>query len=86
MMKRLSLELGGKNPALVFEDAIMEQAVSTLIRASFLNQGEICLCTSRIYVHENIFDTFVKKFVEATKALKVGMYKFHLKNVFLSHK
>merc|ERR1712156_311756 len=72
MMKRPSLELGGKNPALVFEDANMEQAVATLIRASFLNQGEICLCTSRIYVHENIFDTFIKKFVEGTKKLKVG--------------
>ena len=47
MMKRLSLELGGKNPALVFDDANLEQAVANLIRAAFLNQGEICLCTSR---------------------------------------
>ena len=60
MMKRLSLELGGKNPALVFDDANLEQAVATLIRAAFLNQGEICLCTSRIYVHQKIFDTFLQ--------------------------
>ena len=72
MMKRLSLELGGKNPALVFADAQMDQAVSTLIRGAFLNQGEICLCTSRIYVQEEIFDEFLEKFVEATKKLKVG--------------
>ena len=72
MMKRLSLELGGKNPALVFADANLEKAVPTLIRAAFLNQGEICLCTSRMYVHENIFDTFLIKFVEETKKLKIG--------------
>jgi len=72
MMKRLSLELGGKNPALVFDDANLEQAVATLIRAAFLNQGEICLCTSRIYVHQKIFDTFLQKFVEKAKQLKVG--------------
>ena len=74
MMKRLSLELGGKNPALVFDDANLEQAVATLIRAAFLNQGEICLCTSRIYVHQKIFDTFLQKFVEKAKQLKVGEY------------
>ena len=75
MMKRLSLELGGKNPALVFDDANLEQAVATLIRAAFLNQGEICLCTSRIYVHQKIFDTFLQKFVEKAKQLKVGEYQ-----------
>ena len=75
MMKRLSLELGGKNPALVFDDANLEQAVATLIRAAFLNQGEICLCTSRIYVHQKIFDTFLQKFVEKAKHLKVGEYQ-----------
>ena len=72
MMKRLSLELGGKNPALVFKDARLDQAVPTLIRGAFLNQGEICLCTSRIYVHEDIFEDFLKAFVEAAKKLKFG--------------
>ena len=77
MMKRLSLELGGKNPALVFADANLEKAVPTLIRASFLNQGEICLCTSRIYVHDSIYDKFLELFVEATKKLKVGKLIFN---------
>ena len=71
-MKRLSLELGGKNPALVFKDARLDQAVPTLIRGAFLNQGEICLCTSRIYVQEEIFEEFLTKFVESSKNLKVG--------------
>ena len=57
----LSLELGGKNAAIVFEDARMDQAVTTLLRAGFVNQGEICLCTSRIFVHEKIFDNFVDR-------------------------
>ena len=72
MMKRLSLELGGKNAALVFADANLDQAVKTLIRGAFLNQGEICLCTSRIYVQDSVFDTFLEKFVEETRNLKVG--------------
>ena len=72
MMKRLSLELGGKNPALVFKDARLDQAVPTLIRAAFLNQGEICLCTSRIYVQEDIYEEFLKEFVVSAKKLKFG--------------
>ena len=72
MMKRLSLELGGKNAALVFADANLDQAVKTLIRGAFLNQGEICLCTSRIYVQDSVFDTFLEKFVGETRNLKVG--------------
>lgn len=72
MMKRLSLELGGKNAAVVFADARLDQAVPTLLRAAFLNQGEICLCTSRIYVQDSIFDQFLAQFVEGAKKLKVG--------------
>mgnify|MGYP001358011067 FL=1 len=72
MMKRLSLELGGKNPALVFKDARLDQAVPTLIRAAFLNQGEICLCTSRIYVQEDIYEEFLKEFVASAKKLRFG--------------
>ena len=74
MMKRLSLELGGKNAALVFSDANLEQAVPNLIRGAFLNQGEICLCTSRIYVHEAIYEKFLDRYVEAAKQLKVGQF------------
>ena len=72
MMKRLSLELGGKNPALVFKDARLDQAVPTLIRAAFLNQGEICLCTSRIYVQEEIYEEFLKEFVASAQKLRFG--------------
>lgn len=72
MMKKLSLELGGKNAAIVFGDANLERAIPTLIKASFLNQGEICLCTSRIFVHSSIYEEFVEKFVRATKRITVG--------------
>jgi acyl-CoA reductase-like NAD-dependent aldehyde dehydrogenase len=72
MMKKLSLELGGKNAAIVFGDADLEKAVPTLIRSCFLNQGEICLCTSRLFVHESIYDTLVAKLVTATNNLQVG--------------
>ena len=57
----ISLELGGKNAAIVFEDARLDQAIPTLIRAGFVNQGEVCLCTSRIFVHENIYEQFLEK-------------------------
>jgi len=71
-LKKLYLELGGKNPNIIFEDANLDDCVQTTVRSSFLNQGEICLCGSRIFVQESIYDNFVKKFVEATKALVVG--------------
>jgi aminomuconate-semialdehyde/2-hydroxymuconate-6-semialdehyde dehydrogenase len=70
--KKLSLELGGKNPNLVFADADLEQAVATSIQSSFANQGEICLCGSRIFVERAIHDEFVERFVAATKQLRVG--------------
>jgi aminomuconate-semialdehyde/2-hydroxymuconate-6-semialdehyde dehydrogenase len=70
--KKLSLELGGKNPNLIFADADLEQAVATSIQSSFANQGEICLCGSRIFVERAIHDEFVERFVAATKRLRVG--------------
>ncbi len=70
--KKLSLELGGKNPNIIFEDADLEECIKTTIRSSFSNQGEICLCGSRIYVHEKIYDQFKTEFVKETKKLKVG--------------
>ncbi|KAH6574121.1 hypothetical protein BASA60_002716 [Batrachochytrium salamandrivorans] len=70
--KKLSLELGGKNANIVFSDADFEDAVSTSIRSSFANQGEICLCGSRIFVHEDIFDRFVAELAKRTDALIVG--------------
>jgi acyl-CoA reductase-like NAD-dependent aldehyde dehydrogenase len=66
--KKLSLELGGKNPTIIFGDADIEKAVATNVRSAFANQGEICLCGSRIFVHESVFDEYVTKLVE-----KVGI-------------
>ena len=70
--KKLSLELGGKNPNLIFADADLDDAVATSIRSSFWNQGEICLCGSRIFVERSIHDEFVERFAAATKRLRIG--------------
>jgi len=72
MFKKLSLELGGKNPNLIFADCAFEQAVSTSINSSFSNQGEICLCGSRILVERSLYQKFVDEFVKRTKELNVG--------------
>ena len=70
--KKVSLELGGKNPNLIFADADLADAVNTSIRSSFSNQGEICLCGSRIFVERSIHDRFVEEFVAATKKMRIG--------------
>ncbi|XP_010192711.1 PREDICTED: aldehyde dehydrogenase family 8 member A1 isoform X2 [Mesitornis unicolor] len=70
--KRLSLELGGKNPAIVFDDADLSQCIPTTLRSSFANQGEICLCTSRIFVQRSIYSEFLKTFVAEAKKWNVG--------------
>jgi aminomuconate-semialdehyde/2-hydroxymuconate-6-semialdehyde dehydrogenase len=73
--KKLSLELGGKNPNLIFADADLTAdngAVATSIRSSFWNQGEICLCGSRIFVERSIHDEFAERFAAATKKLRIG--------------
>lgn len=70
--KKLSLELGGKNPNIIFADANLELAAQTSVRSSFLNQGEICLCGSRIYVQKSVYDEFIAAFVDKTKRFKVG--------------
>ena len=72
MFKKLSLELGGKNPNIIFTDCDFEQAVSTSIHSSFSNQGEICLCGSRILVERSLYEKFVTEFVKRTKELAVG--------------
>jgi aminomuconate-semialdehyde/2-hydroxymuconate-6-semialdehyde dehydrogenase len=72
VFKKLSLELGGKNPVLVFADCNWEQMMKTTINSSFTNQGEICLCGSRIMVEKSAYAKFKTEFVEKTKALKVG--------------
>jgi aminomuconate-semialdehyde/2-hydroxymuconate-6-semialdehyde dehydrogenase len=72
MFKKLSLELGGKNPNIIFADCDLQEALSGSIRSSFSNQGEICLCGSRIFVEKILYDTFVKAFVEKTNQLRIG--------------
>ena len=72
MFKKLSLELGGKNPNIIFADCDFENAVSTSIHSSFSNQGEICLCGSRILVERSIYEKFVDEFVKRTKELTTG--------------
>ncbi len=72
MLKKLSLELGGKNPNIIFADAEFEKAVTTSINSSFTNQGEICLCGSRILVEQSIYDRFVEEFIKQTRQLVVG--------------
>jgi len=70
--KKLSLELGGKNPNIVFADANLEEAISTGVLSSFSNQGQICLCGSRILVERSIYDDYVSAFVEKVSALRIG--------------
>ena len=70
--KKLSLELGGKNPNLIFADADLDDAIATSIRSSFWNQGEICLCGSRIFVERSIHGEFVTRFAAAAKKLRIG--------------
>ncbi len=72
MFKKLSLELGGKNPNIIFADCDFEQTLSTSISSSFTNQGEICLCGSRILVERSLYEKFVAEFVKRTQALIVG--------------
>ncbi|MFY0674167.1 MAG: aldehyde dehydrogenase [Bacteroidia bacterium] len=72
MFKKLSLELGGKNPNLIFADCDFDDMLNTTVRSSFANQGQICLCGSRIYVERPIYEKFKTAFVEKVKALKVG--------------
>ena len=70
--KKLSLELGGKNPTLVFADCDWEAALAGALRAAFSNQGEICLCGSRIFVEREIYARFRDEFTARAKALKLG--------------
>jgi len=68
--KKLSLELGGKNPALVFADCDFDATVEQVFRASFANQGQICLCASRIYIERPLFEKFKRALVAKTQALQ----------------
>ncbi len=71
-MKRLSLELGGHSPFLIFADADLDRAVKEVVASKFRNAGQTCVCTNRIYVHETIHDRFVDLLAQAAGKLKVG--------------
>ena len=72
MFKKLSLELGGKNPNIIFADCNYQDMLETTVRSSFTNQGQICLCGSRIFVQAEIYTTFKADFLAKVKQLKVG--------------
>lgn len=72
MFKKLSLELGGKNPNIIFADCDYNNTLKTTVRSSFLNQGEICLCGSRIFIERSIYEKFKTDFILETTRQKVG--------------
>jgi len=69
---KVSLELGGKAPAIVLEDADLDLAVKSIIASRVINTGQVCNCAERVYVHKNVKDKFVEKLVEGMKKVKVG--------------
>jgi aminomuconate-semialdehyde/2-hydroxymuconate-6-semialdehyde dehydrogenase len=70
--KKLTLEMGGKNPTILFADADLDRAIPGITRSAFANQGQICLCGSRILVQATILDAFLERFIAATEALRLG--------------
>ena len=72
MFKKLSLELGGKNASIVLDDADLEIAVRGVLRSSFLNSGQICLCGSRVLVHSSIYEEFIHKYLQELKEFNIG--------------
>ena len=72
MFKKLSLELGGKNAAIVLDDADLSKAVPGVLRSSFLNSGQICLCGSRVLVQESIYDEFMSSYLKELRDFEIG--------------
>jgi len=70
--KKLSLELGGKNASIVFADCDMDSTVAGVVRAGFLNQGQVCLCGSRVLVEDSVYAEFRDRFVDAVEAMRIG--------------
>src|SRR5690606_69639 len=71
-IKKVSLELGGNAPFIVFDDADLDAAVEGAIASKYRNMGQTCVCTNRFYVHEKVYDAFAQKLVAAVEKLKVG--------------
>ena len=72
LFKKVSLELGGKNPNIIFADADLDAAIEGSVHSSFANQGQVCLCGSRLFVERPAYDEFVRRFVEKTSQLRIG--------------
>jgi aminomuconate-semialdehyde/2-hydroxymuconate-6-semialdehyde dehydrogenase len=72
LFKKVSLELGGKNPNIIFADADFDAAIAGSVRSSFANQGQICLCGSRVFVERSAYKDFVERFTEKASQLKMG--------------
>jgi aminomuconate-semialdehyde/2-hydroxymuconate-6-semialdehyde dehydrogenase len=72
MFKKVSLELGGKNPNIIFADADLDAAIAGSVRSSFANQGQVCLCGSRVFVERSAYKDFVDRFIEKASQLKMG--------------
>lgn len=70
-VKRVSLELGGNAPFIVFEDADLEQAAAAVVASRFRNAGQTCICTNRVFVHDAVYDAFSQLLVDAVRKLKV---------------
>jgi len=81
MFKKLSLELGGKNPNIIFADCDYDDMLETTVRSSFANQGQICLCGSRIFIETSIYEKFKTDFVAKVGTLKVGHPSEELTNI-----
>ena len=71
-MKRISLELGGNAPFIVFDDADLDAAVAGAIASKYRNTGQTCVCANRLFVQESVYDAFAEKLVTAVRALRVG--------------
>ena len=72
MFKKLSLELGGKNATIILKDADLNSNMENIVRSAFLNQGQVCLCGSRILVHESIYPVFLEQFLKSVSSMKMG--------------
>ena len=72
LFKKVSLELGGKNPNIIFADADLDAAIAGSVRSSFANQGQVCLCGSRVFVERPAYDEFVRRFMEKASQLRSG--------------
>src|SRR2546425_13149222 len=72
LFKKISLELGGKNPNIIFADADLDAAIAGSVRSSFANQGQVCLCGSRVFVERSAYKDFVDRFIDKASQLKLG--------------